>query len=151
MRELFRGLLLVARSPREGMQSRVVRQFVKFLVVGTVNTATSFLVYALTTRLFSLDPLIANGIAFLVAVTVSFFLNKSWTFRDRERTYLRQYSTFFYISGVGFAISEFSLYLFHKVVGLHDILAYFIATGIALLWNFNANRAWTFSQRPELQ
>lgn len=151
MRELFQGLLTTVRSPRQGLEKPVVRQFAKFSLVGTANTVTSFAVYLLATRIAQMDPLVANALAFLIAVSISFLLNKHWTFRDRGRRYLSQYIQFFSVSIVGFGISETVLFVLHKLLGLHDILAYLVAVAGGLLWNFNVNRTWTFSRRDGLQ
>ncbi len=147
MKEFLDGLLTAVRSPRAASQLPVMRQFVKFSLVGTINTLVSTAVYTLATRPFGLDPLIGNALAFVVAVTVSFFLNKFWTFGNWERRYARQYSRFFTISGVGFLTSELVIILLHKIGGLHDFIAFFFAIAIGLLWNFNANRSWTFPWR----
>lgn len=146
MKEFIQGVLTVFRSPRAASQLPVIRQFVKFSVVGTVNTFVSTFVYTLATRPFGLDPLIGNAIAFAAAVTLSFFLNKFWTFSNRERRYVWQYSRFFTVSGIGFLISESVIVLLHTILGIHDFIAFFTAVAVGLLWNFNANRSWTFPQ-----
>ncbi len=147
MKDLFGGLYQTVRSPRQGWQLVVVRQFVKFAIVGVFNTATSADVYLIASRPLALDPLVANAVAFVVAVTVSFVLNKSWTFRNQERSYRRQYSMFFGVSGVGFLLSEAILFITHKLLGVHDVVAFGIAVVIVMFWNFGANRAWTFTDR----
>lgn len=122
----------------------VVKQFVKFSMVGVVNTSTSVTVYLILTRLVGLGPLVANAFAFMVAVTVSFFLNKNWTFRDQQRAYVRQYSRFFLISMIGLGLSELIIYGLHVRYGIHDLIAFFIAVLTVVFWNFFANRWWTF-------
>ncbi|MBI4089780.1 MAG: GtrA family protein [Candidatus Kerfeldbacteria bacterium] len=146
MKDLLQGLYTTARSPRSGLQLPVVRQFIKFSMVGVVNTLTSSSVYLVATRPLGLDPLVGNAIAFAAAVTVSFSLNKLWTFRDRSRALRRQYSLFFLISGVGFLCSETIIFVLHTWLGFHDLLAFGTAVVVVLFWNFGANRAWTFGQ-----
>lgn len=125
-------------------QRPVIKQFAKFLIVGTVNTAASVSIYLLMTRPVNLDPLIANAIAFVVAVTVSYNLNKRWTFRDQQRAFVRQYSRFFMFSLVGLGISEAIIYGLHNVLGLHDLIAFFSAVAVVVFWNFGSNKLWTF-------
>jgi putative flippase GtrA len=127
-----------------------VRQFSKFAVVGVLNTITSYSVYGISTRWLGLDPLIANVVAFAVAVTVSYVLNKTWTFRDPARVSVNQYSRFVGISAGGFAISEVSILVLHHALGVHDLIAFSVGVGAAMFWNFFANRRWTFArQQPE--
>lgn len=147
MKELIKALLITARAPRVGFRLMIVRQFVKFSIVGVLNTLTSFFVYVLMSRGLNFVPLVANAIAFSIAVTVSFFVNRAWTFRERGRVVVRQYSIFFMIGGVGLAISETVLFVLHHIFQLYDILAFLIAAAVVVFWNFSANRAWTFSSK----
>lgn len=122
----------------------VLRQFFKFGMVGVVNTLTSATVYILLTRLVSVTPLVANALAFVIAVSVSFLLNKNWTFRDQQRAYAKQYSRFFLISLVGLGLSEMIIFVMHTRFGIHDLASFFTAVLLVMFWNFFANRWWTF-------
>lgn len=144
MKELIKGMLVTARSPHIGLRLVIMRQFIKFAAVGVLNTMTSFIIYEIATRHFSLHPLMANPIAFIAAVTLSFTLNKSWTFRDRGVKYTRQYTSFFIVSAVGLAISQLIIFIVHTMLGIHDRIAFFIAVIVVMFWNFSANRSWTF-------
>ena len=119
-------------------------QFVKFSLIGVINTVVSFTAYTFFTRVIKLDPLVANAIAFVMAVSISYVLNKNWTFRDRGRVTVNQYSRFFTISGIGFGLSEVIILVVHHLLDIHDFIAFTVATVIVLFWNFFANRFWTF-------
>jgi len=122
----------------------VIVQFVKFSLIGVINTMVSFAAYLFFTRLIKFDPLIANALAFVIAVTISYVLNKNWTFRDRGRITVNQYSRFFTISGIGFGLSEVIILVVHHLLDIHDFIAFTVATVIVMFWNFFANRFWTF-------
>lgn len=144
MKDLISGLILTVRSPRTGLRLAVVRQFLKFGAVGIVNTITSVAVYSFVSRPLHQDPLIANAAAFVVAVTVSYRLNKSWTFAENTPASLRQYSQFVSVSAVGLVLSETIVFFMHRVLRLHDFIAFFTAVGVVMFWNFSANRHWIF-------
>ncbi len=141
MRQIISNLANHPLVPRR----RVARQFIKFAMVGVVNTSTSFTIYYLTTRLLGVPPLAANAVAFIFAVTVSYLLNKRWTFRDTRRASARQYSKFVSINIVGLILSELIIAVLHHGLGWNDILAFFGAVLIVMFWNFGANKLWTFS------
>src|SRR3972149_8476407 len=78
-----------------------MKQFIKFVIVGSVNTAIDFFIYFSLTRgadFFERHLLSANIIAFSIAATNSFFWNKKWTFRDQGKNYHVQYSKFLIVS-----------------------------------------------------
>ena len=57
------------------------RSFLKFLVVGAINTGVSFVI------MFALESLgywISTAIAYFVGAVISFFLNKKYTFKSDE-------------------------------------------------------------------
>lgn len=143
----MKAIGVMFRTPRVGLRLTIIRQFAKFSIVGVVNTVTSFTVYVLMIQQAGLDPLLANVIAFIVAVTASFFLNKAWTFRDHGKVYVRQYTTFFVISGIGLGISTVILFILYTVLHIHYITSFLIAAAVVVFWNFTANRTWTFSHR----
>lgn len=144
MKELISGFITTARSPREGLRLRVIRQFMKFSSVGVLNTLTSASVYELMKKLFGLPPLSANAFAFFAGVTVSYFLNKRWTFRVVGGRHAVLYSRFFAVNIGGFLISEGVIFILHNLFGLHDRIAFFSSVAVVVFWNFNVNRAWTF-------
>lgn len=144
MKDFFSALLLTVRSPKQGVGHPIMRQFMKFGVVGVLNTLSSLLMYSLLIEFANIEPIGANAAAFVVSVTMSFFLNKRWTFRNRSEQATRQYAAFFVISGIGLLISSSIIFLTHNILGWQEYVAFFTAVVIVLFWNFNANRMWTF-------
>jgi putative flippase GtrA len=56
------------------------RRFTRFAVVGALATAVHTLVFTAAIELARVEPVLANGIAFSVAVLVGYALNRRWTF-----------------------------------------------------------------------
>lgn len=132
--------------------SRSARQFVKFILVGFTNTAWDFGVYITLTRgpqPLRLDPLLANGVAFLISVTNSYLLNKRWTFRDPDPRHHVQATKFLLVNAVSLAMYELLLYLLHRMLGVQDLLAKACAVIVITGWNFTANKFWTFRERKD--
>jgi putative flippase GtrA len=127
-------------------QSIIFRQFVKFCLVGIINTAIDYLVYFGLTRGLDLYFLYANIIAILVAMTFSFIFNKYWTFRDYQKNIKKQYSKFFLVNIVYFLLNNMIVFSLVKYLLIFDLLAKIIAIFIGLIWNFTANRHWTFKR-----
>ncbi|MFH0952025.1 MAG: GtrA family protein [Patescibacteria group bacterium] len=124
-----------------------VKQFIKFSMVGVSNTIFDFSIYIILTRALGLNILIANAIAFIIAVTWSYFANKWWTFRDTSKQTTSQYTKFIFISLIGLGLNETILSILVFYAGLWDLLAKLTAVIIVVFWNFWANRAWTFTDR----
>lgn len=61
----------------------MLQQFTRYFSVGIFNTLIHWLVFAFFYYVFSLDQANSNLIAFIVAVTFSFFMNAKFTFKQQ--------------------------------------------------------------------
>lgn len=57
--------------------------FIKYLSIGIVNTAIHWAIFAICFLILNLNQGISNLIAFILAVTFSFFMNSYFTFNKR--------------------------------------------------------------------
>jgi putative flippase GtrA len=106
---------------------------------------------------------IATTIAFVAAVASNFIWNRIWTYPDaRGRSLRRQLGLFAFISLVGWLArlvwikTSYSLFadllMSNNASMLHDQaaivgtnIAQLIAVGVVMIWNFVANRLWTYN------
>jgi putative flippase GtrA len=64
--------------------SKLAYQCLRFGSIGIINTAIGLLVIYVALYLWA-DPIAANAIGYIVGLTVSFALNRVWTFNDKAR------------------------------------------------------------------
>lgn len=130
------------RAGRDGL----IRQLASFGVIGAVNFVVDTAIFNL---LFVIGPVKAQVIATVVATTLSYFLNRHWTFRAHERSGLRrEYALFFLLNGVGLAITAAIVGVAKYGFDLHDQLPLNIvrlfAIGVATLFRFWSYKRWVF-------
>lgn len=123
----------------------LVTQFFKFGLIGALNTFLHFGVYFYLTRFLDTHFLVANAVAFIIAATSSYFLNKFWTFQDKNKSFYTQYPKFIIIAAIGLSMHEALLYLFVNIFHWLDLVALILAAFIVMFWNFFMNRQWTFN------
>ena len=70
-------------GPESGM-SGLIRQSLRFAAVGLVNTAIGLLAIYAVIFFFNANPALANAIGYAIGLTVSFLLNRLWTFGDTQ-------------------------------------------------------------------
>ncbi|MCX6742875.1 MAG: GtrA family protein [Candidatus Parcubacteria bacterium] len=124
---------------------KIIRQFVKFCLVGFLNTFVDFGVYLFFSRIVGLYFLSANILAVFVAMTSSFILNKYWTFQNHGQSIKMQYLKFFLVNIVYFFLNNLIVFSSVHYLLISDILAKVMAITVGLFWNFFANRYWTFN------
>lgn len=119
------------------------RQFIKFAIVGAVNTALDIGLFTLLHAL-GLHYLLANVFAFGTAVINSYYWNRRWTFRSRSAEWRPELVKFASVSGLGFLGNEILLFLFVESGHWPPLTAKLVVTVIIFFWNYLANRFWTF-------
>lgn len=127
-------------------------QFVRFGVVGAMNTVFDLLMYAGLTRsmdFFRAHYLFAAFIAFAISTLNSFIWNKHWTFRDTLKFHHSQLIKFYIGAGVTLVLNQAFLWLFVNL-GVYDIFAKVLASLTAGGVNFMMQKFWTFAPKQRI-
>lgn len=122
-------------------------EFIRFCIVGVINTGVDFAVYIGLTRpmpFWTQHYVLASACSFLVAVFSSFLLNTFWTFRRQNVEWARSVK-FFAVAVGGLVLNAATLYTLTHF-GLFDLFAKAAATGVVLAWNFTLQKKWTFAE-----
>lgn len=119
------------------------REFLKFSVVGLSGLIVDFGLLILLAEVFQFNVLFANSLSFSAAVVNNFIWNRLWTFPDRAARKYQQLGKFFLVSLVGLGLN---IVLMKILIdgGIWYLSAKLIITVIVVLWNFFANKYWTF-------
>lgn len=138
---------------------KLIGQFVKFGIIGGMNTAIDFSILNLLmwwTGIYSGGQIILlNIISFAVAVINSYFWNKYWTFKDKDEAGVVEFSQFIAVTLIGLAINSSVIYIITTFVdpmfGLNEKLwanlAKVVATGLSLIWNFTGYKFIVFKKK----
>jgi putative flippase GtrA len=137
-------------------------RFYKFAGVGAFGAVIDFGFFNLFIKAFGIPAIVSSALSFILAVISNFILNRYWTYPDsRSKPLARQAVQFLMISLVGmgirlilFALLEVPLinmaatYLQNipfasKDIGHNLTLAFAIA--VVMMWNYIANRYWTYN------
>jgi len=122
------------------------KRFIKFCIVGGIGALIDLGILIFLVEIFAIPVLLANVISFTLAVMNNFILNKIWTFNCKSKQYLKQFTQFLLISLIGLLINIILMH-FLILLGFYYILAKIIIIVIISLWNFFANKYWTFKLR----
>jgi putative flippase GtrA len=137
---------------RHILHSPLLRQFAKFCLVGVTSTLIDLSAFAFL-RGQHVPRLLANTLAFLVAVTNGFFWNRRWTFRAADRKQLRcQYLSFLAVSIGGFLLNTGILFLAVEALTATgvparraEMIGKIAAVPVVAIWNFTASKVWAFA------
>lgn len=131
-------------------QHEIVRQFVKYAIVGFLNVAASLGIFN-GLRALNVHRIAASAIAFALTSINGFVLNKLWSFRDRSAERVtRQYLKFVFFTLVGLSLftGAFRLLLIplEEYGRLGENIAFLASVPVSVVWNFTSYRYWTFNR-----
>lgn len=127
---------------------KMVMQFIKFGMVGALNTFLSYGIYFLFLKL-GVYYIVCNFIAFVITVFISFLLNRKFVFaKDKEKgcwwkELLRVYASY---AGTSLILSSILLGIQVEFLGIPEEIAPFINLVFTIPINFLLNKFWAFKQ-----
>lgn len=127
--------------------SELIRKFgpfLKYCVVGATGTFIDLASLYVFVEYYSIPILGATVLSFLLAVTNNFILNKIWTFKSKSKNYRKLYIKFLMVSLIGLGLTVTSMYVMVNLIGVWYMFAKALTSLMVLVWNFLANKLWTF-------
>lgn len=121
--------------------------FIKYAVVGFLGTALDLGSLYLFVDVLHLHLLFSTALSFTLAVINNFTLNKYWTFQNKSSNVRKQFIKFLIVSTIGLLMTEMCMAFFVYVLQLWYMASKLITSGLVLMWNFLANKYWTFKDR----
>ncbi len=134
--------------------------FLKFAIVGGLGTITDISVLNLLHQLVGFSLFWANTVSFSTALIQNFLLHRRWTFPTQSQEPFKvQLAKFALICVIGLGLSQvvflglhtFLLPYWESWLGASaqvDTISYnfakVVSISVILVWNFSANRWWTF-------
>ena len=137
---------LVSLMSRSGELTR----FLKFCLVGGSGVFVNEGLLWVLKQFAGLPLTLSNALSIEASIISNFVLNDSFTFADRRTlgtvSFLRRLGKFNLVSLVGAAINWGITQLLTHFFDIHYLLANLVGIAIAVLWNYLANRGWTWKQ-----
>jgi len=122
----------------------LARQFVRFLLVGSVVAIVQFSVLFALVQYVKLGPLFASSIGFIISAALNYILNYTFTFRSKA-SHSKALVRFIAVASVGLLLNGVLMQIGTEFLSIHYIYSQIGAIACVIIWNFAANRMWTFN------
>lgn len=126
-------------------------EVLKFGLIGGVNTVVNMVAFNLLLLLAMFDnsEVKAKVVATAIAMVSAYFMNRHWTYRDRDKSAAhREFVLFIFFNVAGLAIEVAILSATKYWFGLTTVLALNVATlfglGLGTIFRFFTYRTWVF-------
>ena len=127
------------------MTIALARQFAVFTLAGAVATLADYTLLIMLVQVFRADPVLASVGGCILGALVGYVLNYTVTFKSKKR-HQEALSKFLTIAAIGLGLNTMIMSVLTNSLQVHYLLSQVIATSIVLLWNFIANKWWTFKE-----
>ena len=121
----------------------VLKQFVKFLGVGSVSAVGHYGVLIGLVSGLGFDPVMSSATGAVVGALINYALNYRFTFQSSQQ-HTKTVWRFAVIAVLGLGLNTFFMWLGVTVLSLHYLLAQILTTLLVIFWSFTGNRWWTF-------
>ena len=125
---------------------RLLQQLVSYGIIGCVCSGVDTLVFTILVTVFPDYVLAINVASVSLGITMSFFLNRRYTFKITDHT-VRRYCLFFGVGMCGLVLSELII-LAADCIGISVFIAKIASVFIVAVFQFILNKLISF--RPEI-
>jgi putative flippase GtrA len=138
---------IIERLTRSWRANPVALKALSFGLIGVINSAVDFSVFALSYYYFGLSILAAQVVAWVVAVTGSYIMNSTITFAAESggRLGLRPFAAFIAAQVAGFLANTATVLLFSLLIPVWA--AKLLAIGASFAVNFTLSHFVVFRRR----
>lgn len=137
---------MAGKSSGEKRMRKLIEQFLKFGVVGTIAFCIDYGVLMLLAQAFGVDPVLSAAVSFCVSVIFNYLASMRYVFTHREdMSRSREFVVFIVLSAVGLVINEACMAAGVAVLGTSALMVTvtkLFATAVVMVWNFFSRKKW---------
>jgi len=119
--------------------SAAVERFLKYLSVGLSTFILDLVVLFMLVDVWLLQQVWAAGIAFMIAVSINYWLSRRYVFKGTLRSVKTGYLNFIFIAFFGLLVVLGGMYWMTIILGWNYLLARTIVAILTGFWNYLMN------------
>lgn len=127
-------------------------KLLRFLFSGGISAGVNLFFLHIFTEYFGFYYLWSVVLAFIIAVCVSFIMQKFWTFRDKSKEDIhKQVSIYVTAAIINTIINTGLVYLLVEYMNVHYLLSQIISSGLIAFESFFVYKYFIFSENKTIQ
>ena len=121
-------------------------EIINYLIVGGMTTLVSICVYALCTKCFNINYMIANVISWIISVLFAYITNRIFVFKSKSNDIFIEIYQFFKYRVFSFLIEIFLMYVFVELISIDDMISKVIVQVIVIVLNYVFSKLFVFKK-----
>src|SRR5262249_40736958 len=114
----------------------MIKQIVRFVLVGIANTLNYYLLYFLFQSILSIPYIWAHILAFLISMIGSFYMNSYFTYKIKPT--LKKFLQFPLTYVINIVVSTTTIYVLVDLLGMNEKVSPLLASVLAIPFTFVA-------------
>lgn len=132
-----------------GLIKKIVnRETIAYIIAGVLTTIVNFISYESLYRL-GIKNLTANAIAWVIAVTFAYIVNKKQVFLSKSNSIndeARKVSKFFGARLITLVVEQVGMYIFIDILGFYRLLVKAVIAVIVIILNYLFSKIFIFNK-----
>jgi putative flippase GtrA len=128
-----------------------IREIISFAAVGTAGFVLDAAIVWALINYAAITPMPAKLMAFPFAVTLTWFLNRNNTFKDRKQSnYLKEWIKYIQVNSIGAITNNVSFIILvakNDYLYQQPIIAVALGSIIGMIFNFLGSKFWVFNEK----
>ncbi|MEE1045440.1 MAG: GtrA family protein [Olegusella sp.] len=134
---------------------QLIKQFLKFQVVGGIAFAIDYLGLMLLSQLFGLEPVVAAAVSYIISTVFNYYASMKFVFTHQDdMSRRREFMIFFVLSVIGLGLNELIIWIGTEYWGdgaFAVTASKLVATVIVGVFNFFTRRYFLDADSPHNQ
>ena len=113
---------------------------------------TNLVTYLVCTRLFSIDILISNSIAWIVSVVFAYITNKIFVFESKEtrlQYIIKEFSSFVGCRIFSGVVELMIIFVMATLAGINDLVVKIVTNVVVIVLNYVCSKLIIFKKKDE--
>lgn len=132
------------------LSGKNIKELILYGIFGALSTILDIGLFWFFANIVNLHYLIANAIAWVLAVIFSFLANKYFVFKSksfRKEVWVKEAAEFFGARGLACGVDMGGMYILVSFLGINKNYAKLIVTFIVIIINYVLSKYWIFKNK----
>ena len=128
------------------------KEAILYVIFGGFTFLTNLVTYLVCTRLFSIDILILNSIAWIVSVVFAYITNKIFVFESKETRLeyiLKEFSSFVGCRIFSGVVELMIIFVMATLAGINDLVVKIVTNVVVIVLNYVCSKLIIFKKKDE--
>ncbi len=132
----------------------VNRETITYGIAGVSTTVVNFIAYHLFCNIIGIPNLIANAIAWVIAVSFAYVVNARWVFQDKQEDAAgesRKIIKFFGARVVTFGVEELGMFILVDLLHGPNLIMKAAVAVLVIILNYIFSKLFVFTKKNEVE